>query len=135
MIQSRTIDLTDWQAVMSCHFDVKGVRKESIRYPQTWVKKINEESYSLRIKSGSLSEFLPGRRLIACAYKLILIGKNTETKRLAIGDIFFIGEEFGEMSDSEISDIKNKKWVAKVLREKMDILKLAVDTNGSIISE
>ena len=134
-IQSRSIELTDWQAVMSCHFDVKGVRKESIRYPQTWIKKTSEGSYSLKVKKGSLSEFLPGWRLVTCAYKLILIGKNLETKKTAFGEIYFIGQEFGEMSESDLNDIKNREWVAKVLNEKMDVLQISIDTDGGIVSE
>ncbi len=134
-IHSRSVELTDWQAVMSCHFDVRGVRKESIRYPQTWIKKTSVDTYSLKVKKGSLSEFLPGWRLITCAYKVILIGKNNESKKTVFGELLFIGQEFGEMSETDLNDLQNHEWVAKALNEKMSVINLAIDTDGGIISE
>jgi len=34
------LNLTDWQTVMSCHFNYRGQRKESLRYPQTILKNL-----------------------------------------------------------------------------------------------
>lgn len=135
-ITSGNLDLSDWQAVMSCHFDLKGTRKETIRYPQTFVKKIGRNEYSLAVKKGSLSEyFLPGWRLLTCAYKLILIGKNTDTQRSTFGEIYLIGQEHGEMDADELKYIQNKDYVSKVLTDKTHDLKLAIAVEGGIIAE
>lgn len=133
-LNAPAIKLTDWQAVMSCHFDHNGVRKESIRYPQTWVKKINEIDYSLKVKKGSLSEMLPGWRLLTCAYKLILIGKKDNGKT-AFGEIYLLGQEFGEMDEIDLNDLQNKEWVAKVLTEKTAEIKLGLSVDGGIVAE
>ena len=135
-IVTANLDLTDWQAIMSCHFDYKGSRKESVRYPQTFVKKISHNEYSLSVKKGSLSEyFLPGWKLLTCAYKLILLGKNTDTQRSIYGEIFFLGQEHGEMDIEELKEMQNKDYVAKVLTEKTHDLKLAIAPEGGIIAE
>jgi len=133
-IKAHGINLTDWQAVMSCHFNYKGSRKESIRYPQTWIKKTGPNDYSLKIKKGSLSEFLPGWRLLTCAYKLILIGKKEQNKT-AFGEIYLLGQEHGEMDEIDLKDMQNKSWVKKVLAEKTELLELMISENGGITSE
>jgi hypothetical protein len=134
-ITASGINLTDWQAVMSCHFDYKGSRKESIRYPQTWVKKINDTEYSLKVTKGSLSEFaIPGWRLLTCAYKLILIGKRDQIKT-AFGEIYLLGQENGEMDPQDLKDIQNKEWVDKVLADKTMNLELFISPDGGITSE
>lgn len=128
------INLTDWQAVMSCHFNDKGSRVESIRYPQTWVKKIGPSEYSLKIKKGSLFEFLPRKRLLTCAYKLIFIGKRDQNK-IAFGEIYLLGQEYGEMDEIDLKDLQNKAWVGKVLTEKTELLELKISEDGGITSE
>lgn len=125
--------LTDWQAIMSCHFDVKGVRKESVRYPQTILKKISNNQYSLYVKKGSLSEMLPGWRLLTCAYKLLLIGKNLDLDKSLMGEIYLLGQEFGEMDPEDLKDIQNKEYVEKVLTDKTRDLSLTI-TEGGIVS-
>ena len=127
--------LTDWQAVMSCHFDVKGVRKESILYPQTILKKISADEYSLFVKKGSLSEMLPGWKLLTCAYKIILIGKNTDLERSIFGEIYLLGQEFGEMDPNDLKDIQNKDYVAKVIADKTRLLSLLISPEGGIVTE
>lgn len=131
----KNLVLTDWQAVMSCHFDVKGTRKESIRYLQTILKKANTDEYSLFIKKGSLSEMLPGWRLLTCAYKIIFIGKNIELERSHMGEIYLLGQESGEMDASELKDIQNKDYVAKVLADKTRELNLSLSPEGSIVAD
>lgn len=134
-ITAAGINLTDWQAVMSCHFDYKGSRKESIRYPQTWIKKLNETEYSLKVTKGSLSEFaIPGWRLLTCAYKLILIGKRDQNKT-SFGEIYLIGQEHGEMDPQDLKDMQNKVWVDKVLADKTSNLELFISDDGGITSE
>lgn len=132
---SSNLMLTDWQAVMSCHFDHNGVRKESIRYPQTILKKITGDEYSLFIKKGSLSEMLPNWRLLTCAYKMILIGKNTDLGRSILGEIYFLGQEHGEMDPEELKDMQNKEYVAKVLFDKTRDLRLVIAPEGGIVAE
>lgn len=132
---SSNLVLTDWQAVMSCHFDHKGVRKESIRYPQTILKKISNDEYSLFVKKGSLSEMLPNWRLLTCAYKMILIGKNTDLSRSILGEIYFLGQEHGEMDAEELKDMQNKEYVAKVLTDKTRDLRLVIAPEGGIVTE
>ncbi|MBC7714956.1 MAG: hypothetical protein H7177_16540 [Rhizobacter sp.] len=130
------LNLTDWQTIMSCHFDYKGSRKESVRYPQTIVKSLGNNEYSLFIKKGSLSETLPGWRLLTCAYKILLIGKNSElNNRSVFGEIFLMGQEHGEMSADELKDIQNKNFVAKILSDKTQDLKIAIAPEGGIVAE
>lgn len=133
-IAAPSLRLTDWQAVMSCHFDHNGSRKESIRYPQTWIRPASGDNYSLKIKKGSLSEMLPGWRLLTCAYKLLLIGKDPSGKT-AFGEIYLLGQEHGEMDEIDLDDLQNREWAAKVLTDKTSHLKLSIDTNGGIVSE
>ena len=127
--------LTDWQTIMSCHFDYKGSRKESIRYPQTILKNIGNNEYSLFVKKGSLSEMLPKWRLLTCAYKLLLIGKNSDqNNRSIMGEIYLLGQEHGEMSADELKDMQNKLYVAKILADKTEDLQLAIAPEGGIVT-
>lgn len=135
-VTSGNLDLTDWQAVISCHFDNRGNRKESIRYPQTFVKSLGNNEYSLAVKKGSLSELLPASwRLLTCAYKLILIGKNTDSGKVAFGEIYLLGQEQGEMDPEELKEMQNNEYVAKVLNEKLQDLKISAAVNGGIVLE
>ncbi|MBY0413218.1 MAG: hypothetical protein K2Q18_03590 [Bdellovibrionales bacterium] len=135
-ITTPNLTLTDWQAVMSCHFDYKGSRKESVRYPQTFVKKTeNETEFSISAKKGSLTEYLPGWRLLTCAYKLILLGKDTDSNKAVFGEIYLLGQEFGEMDPIDLKDMQNKDFVAKVLTDKFKELKLGIATTGGIVLE
>jgi hypothetical protein len=135
-VVTNNLELTDWQAVMSCHFDYKGSRKESVRTPQTFVKKIGKNEYSLTSKKGSLTEFMiPNWRLLTCAYKLILIGKNTDTQRSTFGEIYLLGQEHGEMDQEDLKAMQNRDYVAKVLAEKTRDLRLAIAPEGGIVAE
>lgn len=136
ILTSTNLHLTDWQAVMSCHLDYKGSRKESIRYPQTIIRKIanTNDEYSLFIKKGSLSEYLPNWKLLTCAYKIILLGKNTDMDRTIMGEIYLIGQEHGQMDAEELKDMQNISYVSKVLEDKTRELKLNI-TAGGIVAE
>ena len=132
---AHNIEMTDWQTVMSCHFNYQGSRKESIRYPQTWLKKLDYGVYSLKVKPGSLSEMLPRWDLLTCAYKLILIGKNTTTHQLAFGEIFLLGKESGVMSESELQVMMDMNQVTKILNEKTRELTVGFGKDGGIVEE
>ena len=134
-LHSNNVELTDWQTVMSCHFDYQGSRKQSIRSPQTIVKKIDSSSYSIKIKAGSLTEFLPRHDLLTCAYKLILIGKNTNTHQLSFGDIYLMGKETGVMSESELQAMQDFNNVTKVLNERTKELLIANGKDGGIVED
>lgn len=132
---ANNIEMTDWQTVMSCHFNYRGQRKESIRYPQTFLTEHTGNSYNLRIKAGSLSEYLPNWELLTCAYKLILIGKNITTHQLAFGEIYLLGKESGVMSESELQAIQDINYVSKVLNEKTRELVITNGKDGGIVEE
>lgn len=132
---ANNIELTDWQTVMSCHFNYRGQRKESIRYPQTFLKHREASNYSLKIKATSLSEVLPNWELLTCAYKLILIGKNITTHQLAFGEIFLMGKEAGVMSESELQVIRDIHQVTKVLTEKTRELVITSGRDGGIVED
>ncbi len=132
---ANNIEMTDWQAVMSCHFNYQGGRKESIRYPQTFLTKTEGTNYTLKIKAGSLSEFLPHWDLLTCAYKLILIGKNATTHSLAFGEIFLMGKESGVMSESELQSMMDINYVTKVLNEKTKELSVSFGKDGGIVED
>ncbi|MDO9184091.1 MAG: hypothetical protein Q7U04_16880 [Bacteriovorax sp.] len=129
------LELTDWQAVISCHFNYQGTRKESIRYPQTLLNKIDANTYALKIKAGSLSEFLPHWELLTCAYKLILIGKNSVTHQVAFGEIFLMGKESGSMSEGELQAIQDTALVTKILNDKTKELAVIFGKDGGIVED
>ena len=132
---ANNLEMTDWQAVMSCHFNYQGSRKESIRYPQTWLTKIEGNSYALKIKAGSLSEMLPNWELLTCAYKLILIGKNSTTHHIAFGEIFLMGKESGVMSESELQAMQDVNQVTKVLNDRTKELVITYGKDGGIVED
>ena len=132
---AENIEMTDWQTVMSCHFNYRGQRKESIRYPQTWLKKIDANTYSLKIKAGSLTEILPHFELLTCAYKLILIGKNQTTHQLSFGEIYLLGKESGVMSESELQSMQELSTVSKLLNERAKELTVTNGKDGGIVEE
>lgn len=128
--------LTEWQTIMSCHFDYKGSRKESVRYLQTNLKNTEINEYSMTIKKGSLSEALPNWRLLTCAYKILFLGKNMDLSGRAImGEIFLLGQENGEMSADELKHMQNKNFVAKYLADKVEDMKLTISSEGLIVAE
>lgn len=124
IFKAQNFKLTDWQAVMSCHFDYKGSRKGVQRFIQTFVQPEAENNYLIRIKKGSLSEFLPGWDLLTCAYKLILIGRDTVTNKSLFGEIYLLGKEHGQMEMEDIRDFENIDYVTKALGDKLNDLKL-----------
>lgn len=127
--------LTDWQTIMSCHFDYKGSRKESVRYLQTILKNTDINEYSMNIKKGSLSEALPNWRLLTCAYKLLFIGKNMDLNgRSIMGEIYLLGQEHGEMSKDELTHMQNKNFVAKYLADRIEDMKLEISPEGGIVA-
>lgn len=133
---SSNLILTDWQTIMSCHFDYKGSRKESVRYLQTILKNTDVNEFSINIKKGSLSEALPKWRLLTCAYKLLFIGKNMDLNgRSVMGEIYLLGQEHGEMSIDELKHMQNKNFVAKYLADKVEDLKLTIAPEGGIVAD
>lgn len=133
---SSNLVLTDWQTIMSCHFDYKGSRKESLRYLQTILKNTEINEYSIKIKKGSLSEALPKWKLLTCAYKLLFIGKNMDQNgRNIMGEIYLLGQEHGEMTTDELQHMQNKNFVAKYLADKVEDLKLTISPEGGIVAE
>jgi hypothetical protein len=132
---ANNLEMTDWQAVISCHFNYQGSRKESIRYPQTFLTKQEGSNYTLKIKAGSLSEILPHWELLTCAYKLILIGKNITTHQIAFGEIFLMGKESGVMSDSELQAMQDVNQVTKVLNDKTKELVITYGKDGGIVED
>jgi hypothetical protein len=134
-ITANNLELTDWQAVMSCHFNYQGSRKESIRYPQTILKKLDGNSYSIKVKAGTLNEMLPHWELLTCAYKLIVIGKNALTRQVAFGEIFLMGKESGVMSESELQVLMDVNQVTKILSDKTKELVLTYGKDGGIVED
>jgi hypothetical protein len=132
---ANNLEMTDWQAVMSCHFNVQGSRKESIRYPQTFLTKLDGHTYALKVKAGSLSELLPNWELLTCAYKLILIGKNSTTHQSAFGEIFLVGKESGVMSEGELQSMQDPTQLAKILNERTKELVIAYGKDGGIVED
>ena len=132
---ANNLEMTDWQAVMSCHFNYQGSRKESVRYPQTFLTKLEGNTYTLKIKAGSLSELLPHWELLTCAYKLILIGKNSTTHQIAFGEIYLMGKENGVMTESELQAMQDVNQVTKVLNDKTKELVITYGKDGGIVED
>lgn len=132
---ANNLELTDWQAVLSCHFNYQGTRSEAVRYPQTLLNKSEGSTYSLKIKNITLNEFIPRGDLLTCAYKLILIGKNVLTHQVAFGEIYLIGKETGMMSESELQVMKDANQLAKILAERTKELTITYGKDGGIVEE
>lgn len=132
---ANNLEMTDWQTVMSCHFNNQGIRKGSIRYPQTFLTKIDGNTYSLKIKAGLLSEVFPHGELLTCAYKLILIGKNIATHQIAFGEIFLMGRDTGTMNESELQAIQDVNQVTKLLNDKTRELAITYGKDGGIVED
>lgn len=133
-IVTNNLELTDIQAVMSCHFDFRGQRENSIRYPQTFFRKTSVSEYDIKVRPGSLTElFIPGFKLLTCAYKLILIGKNATTQRSAFGEVFLLGQESGVMTSQELRDVQDIDHVNTVLANRTKELSLSIDEKSAII--
>ncbi len=129
------IEMTDWQAVLVCHFNYKGSRKQSIRYPQTFLTNHEASSYNLRIKAGSLTEIFPDLEPLTCAYKLILIGKNLLTHQTTFGEIILLGKETGIMNESELQVMQDLNQVTKILNDKTRELIVTNGKEGGIVEE
>ncbi len=126
------LEMTDWQTVISCHFSFQEQIKEFNRYPETTLKKINSNIYSLNIKAGLLSEMMLHFELINCSYKLIVIGKNQITHQLAFGEILLMGKDTGIMSESELQMMQDPIQVTKILTERTKNLAVTFGKEGGI---
>lgn len=131
------IELTDWQSVMICHYNLGNKTQEVMKYPSTFFKKTlgDENSYSIQIKSMSLTELLPNIDIINCAYKLILIGKNTINRQNVFGEVYLFGTEQRKMTDKEIELINNKELLSKMIESRLKDLVLTIGNDGGIIAK
>lgn len=134
-LTANNIEMTDWQAVMVCHFNYKGSRKQSIRYPQTFLTNHEGSSYTLKVKPGSLTEIFPGLEPLTCAYKLILIGRNLLTHQSTFGEIILLGKESGTMSESDLQTMQDLNQVTKLLNERTRELTVSNGKEGGIVEE
>ena len=134
-IISESIDLTDWQAVMVCHYTLSGKMQEVMKYPNTHVKKLDEQTYQISAKAMSLFEALPNLDPINCAYKLILIGKLSTTHQNLFGEIILFGSETKKMSEKEFDILGNKDLLTKILNEKIKELSITTGNEGGIIAK
>lgn len=132
-ISSENIELTDWQAVLNCHFQINGKNQDSSKYPFTQLKKVEDNQYELTIKAANLIEALPNLEMQNCHFKLILIGKLYSTRQTLFGEIILFGQDQGKMSDKEIEIINNKSILAKILQEKVKDLKISTGADGGIV--
>lgn len=132
---ANNLEMTDWQTVISCHFNYQGSRKEFTRYPQTILSKLDGNTYSLKIKHASLHELLPRWDLLTCAYKLILIGKNVITHQIAFGEILLVGKETGVMNESELQTMQDVNQLTKILIDKTKELVITYGKDGGIVED
>ena len=134
-IIANNLELTDWQTVMHCHFNNRGIKKEFLRYPSTQLRRIETQAYLLKIKPMSLFKNLPHADLIRCSYKLTLIGKNLLTRQLAFGEIVLLGRENGTMSESELQTLQDSSTLSKILNEKIREITITFGKEGGIVEE
>ena len=132
---ANNLEMTDWQTVLSCHFNNRGIQKEFTRHPLTSLTKLEGNTYSLKIKVSSLIETLPHSELQTCAYKLILIGKNSITHQIAFGEIFLMGRETGVMSESELQVMQDVNQLTKILADKTKELVITYGKDGGIVED
>ena len=130
---SENIELTDWQAVLNCRFQLNGKNQESSKYPLTQLKKLDDGQYELNVKAANLIEALPNLEIQNCHYKLILIGKLYSTRQTLFGEIILFGQDQGKMSDKDLEVINNKTLLAKILQEKIKEIKISVGADGGIV--
>lgn len=130
---SDNIELTDWQAVLNCHFQLGGKNQESSKYPLTILKKTDDNQYDLSIKASNLIEVLPNLDIQNCHMKLILIGKLASTRQTLFGEIILFGQDQGKMSEKDLDIINNKNQLAKILQEKTKEIKITTGVDGGIV--
>ncbi len=130
---SENIELTDWQAVLNCHFQLNGKNQESSKYPLTQFKKLDDNQYDISIKAANLIEVLPNLEIQNCHYKLILIGKLYSTRQTLFGEIILFGQDQGKMSDKDLEILNNKNVLARILQEKFKEIKISAGVDGGIV--
>lgn len=130
---SENIELTDWQAVLNCRFQLNGKNQESSKYPLTVLKKIDDNQYELSVKAANLIEVLPNLEIQNCHYKLILIGKLYSTRQTLFGEIILFGQDQGKMSDKDLDILNNKNQLAKILQDKAKEIKISAGADGGIV--
>ncbi len=130
---SENIELTDWQAVLNCHFQLNGKNQESSKYPLTQFKKLDDNQYDISIKAANLIEVLPNLEIQNCHYKLILIGKLYSTRQTLFGEIILFGQDQGKMSDKDLEILNNKNVLARILQEKIKEIKISACVDGGIV--
>jgi hypothetical protein len=124
-ISAEGVVLEQIQAKLRCHFirkkdDGNLIRRRNIF---TKVDAITDDTYSLAIKKGSLTEWLPGFETHNCAYVLIILGKDTNGRAM-LGDIVIMGQVTGSMSDQELSWMQNKTEADQYLKKRFSELRL-----------
>ena len=128
--------LTDVQAKLKCNFLTKRSSKNVVsrRYPFTSISSDNSDPnlVTIKIKKSSLTEFLPGLRVISCAYILVVIGTNEEGYA-RIGDIVLMGRSWGEMPPDELEMMLNSKVANIYLAKRLSNLQLEIgEVNGKV---
>lgn len=134
-ITTENLHLTDWRAVMTCHYSLAGKQLDAVKYPQTNIKKIEDHTYSINIKGQAIFEAAPNLELQNCIYKLLFIGKNKSSHQVSYGEVILAGTEKRKLNEQELSFLQNKENLGKVLSEKIKDLTLANGAEGGIISK
>lgn len=132
-IQSESIELTDWQTAMSCRYSIKDKVSEISRFPQTTIKKIDSNNYTLTIKAMNLFEAQQNLELLSCSYKLILVGKNKMNHQTSFGEINLMGQDSGKMTEKELDLIQNKDHFTRVINDKIKDLVISFGSDGGIV--
>ncbi len=111
------------QVVMRCQFIKNGkITKYTEKRPYTSLELIEEnEEFSIskiRLKKAMIWDYLPGYKIHNCSFNLLVLLKDTQTRKTHLGDFIQLGQKVGQMSQVEIQDITNTEIATETLRGK-----------------
>lgn len=119
------------QVVMRCQFIKNGqITKYTEKRPYTTLELIEQnEEYSvsrIRMKKTMIWDYLPGFKIHNCSFNLLVLLKDTQTRKTHLGDFIQLGQKVGQMSREEIQDITNTEFATESLKAKWNQMILAL---------
>ena len=119
------------QVVMRCQFIKNGqITKYTEKRPYTTLELVEQnEEFSvsrIRMKKAVIWDYLPGFKIHNCSFNLLVLLKDTQTRRTHLGDFIQLGQKVGQMSREEIKDITNTELATESLKIKWSQMLLSL---------
>lgn len=134
VIQTEDLIISQAQGQLKCRFSLANKPTRFVfenLFTSVVTLNWNQSSseFQLKIKGGTLWDFLPTFDVHNCAYKIIFLGQTISDKKNLVGDVVILGKEFDRMSDKELDDIHNYNLVKKSLAQTLENMILAPREN------